>query len=160
MAVCIDNNSSSHLWSHIVPGTYLPLSPFICLFVCFCNPVRYKSFIFYRRDKWCSSWLSNWLKFIYLVRDRIRLWHMLPKTVPSVLPGRAKGPSSQKRTDDHTHEIADFVGGTWCYKSLEPKFKNQIKLSSGILEEVQRTKIHWLATKIFYRMKLVLFPSR
>lgn len=136
-AASFNDNSICHLWrASFVPGARLPWSPFVCLFVCFFNPVRQiVSFIFYRRDKWGSSWLNNLLKFIHWVRDRIRLWHILPKTVPCVLPGSAKCPSSQNRTDDHTHERAEFVGGSWYYKSLGPKFKDQIKWCSWILLE-------------------------
>lgn len=34
--------------------------------------------------------LSNFAKFIHLGRDRIRLEHVIPKIVPSVLPGRKR----------------------------------------------------------------------
>ena len=85
------------------------------IFVCFCNPARYiLSFIFYRRDKWGSLQLSNFLKFIHLVRNIIRLWHILQKIMPSVLPGRNKGSSSQMRTDDQTLETVSRL----CWQEL------------------------------------------
>lgn len=54
----------------------------------------------YFTEKWGSSRLSNLLKFMHPGRNKIGLWHLIPMTVPSVLPDWTKWPSSQKWADD------------------------------------------------------------
>lgn len=69
--------------------------------------------------------------------------------MPSVLIGRDKWLSSQKGSDDHTHEIVSSWQQsllTKSYISLGPKSKDQIKLSSrNFLEGLWGTDIHKLA---------------
>lgn len=136
MAVGNKDNSGRHLWSSYFFARHTTTIISTFLFV-FCNPVRQILSIFYRREKWGSSRLSNLIKFIDEVRDRIRLWHIIPKTVPSVLPGRANGASPRKRTDDYAHDIVSRHCWWGLVLQIPPKSKDYLQ---DYLQESSLTK--------------------
>lgn len=75
--------------------------------------------------------------------DRIRLWHIIPKVMTSVLLDRAKGPSSQKRTDDFTHEI--FRRHHW--------WRKQGAGATNLWEQNPRTKLNYLQESALRKSK-------